>query len=177
MRHCENCEYLRIEGYEYPEHYCYFGVGEDDHKFDEDSVGCGCRYNIRTLRKWERICKDAQYLSWLWHLMPTLEYTEERIEVFKKCRELIRHAIGMDNRDIYVRHNKKFYRPYRNYFEDVEGSIDYPYWEKMVEVGMAEKKEGKKDSFGNKSVWYSVTRVGMDWLGIHDCVHIYDMKK
>jgi len=181
MRHCENCKYLRTVGYEYPESFCWLGIVEENPKFDEDEIGCGCRYNLRTLRKKERIRNEAEYYHLLGYsdyaLMPTCEYTEEGIAVLEKCRELIRHALGMDNRDTYVRHNKKFYRPYRNYFEDVEGSPDYPYWEKLTRAGMAEKRATKDDPFGDKSVWYSVTRVGMDWLGIHDCVHIYDMEK
>ena len=180
-RYCENCRYLVCEGYEYPEYYCGVGVSEDDDKFFDDNKGCGCTYNIRTLEKRKREAEHDEYLYYLGYidygLMPSMDYTEENEKILEHYRDLIRHTLGMDNRASYIRHGKKFYRPYRNYFEDIEGSIDYPYWEKMVEAGMAEKKEGKKDSYGDKSVWYSVTRVGMDWVGLHDCVYIYDMKK
>ena len=40
MRHCEECGFLGMSGYEYPESYCTAGVQEDDEKFDEDSKGC-----------------------------------------------------------------------------------------------------------------------------------------
>ncbi len=29
---CENCRFLRTEGYEYPESYCGAGVAEDDER-------------------------------------------------------------------------------------------------------------------------------------------------
>jgi len=58
MQHCENCKYMRTDGYEYPESYCWLGIGEENPKFDEDEIGCGCRYNFRTLRKMEQRCKD-----------------------------------------------------------------------------------------------------------------------
>lgn len=88
------------------------------------------------------------------------------------CGELIRHAIGMDNRDTYIRHGKKFYKPYRNYFQTGIECHDYPLWEKMVETGYAERT--KKDEHGN--AWYRITRSGMDWLGMHDGVHIHDVR-
>ena len=63
MRHCEHCEFLATEGYEYPETYCAVGVKDDDPKFDEDKKGCGCHYNIRTLRKWEKEMEELLYRS------------------------------------------------------------------------------------------------------------------
>lgn len=88
------------------------------------------------------------------------------------CRELIRHAIGMDNRDTYIRHGKKFYKPYRNYFQTGIECHDYHLWEKMVETGFAERT--KKDEHGN--AWYRITRSGMNWIEMIDKVHIHDLR-
>lgn len=172
MRHCDDCEYLGIRGYEYPESYCTVGVQDDDEKFDEDSKGCGCRYNARTLAKMKRENERAEYLYylvyWDYFLMPTMEYTEENERILEKHRELIRHAIGMNNRKIYVRHGKRFYRPYRNYFSTTEKTVDYPYWERLKIAGLAEKEERQS------CINYYVTRAGLDWLGQHDGITIYD---
>ena len=170
MRHCEECEFLGMDGYEYPESYCTVGVQEDDPKFDEDKNGCGCRYNIRTLRKMKAENERSEYLYYLgycdYSLMPTIEWTEENKKIVEEHRELVRHALGMDNSRCYVRHGKRFYRPYRNYFFTSEDTVDFPYWERLVTAGLAKKK------VGSRGITYSVTRSGMDWLGQHDGVHI-----
>lgn len=172
MRHCEECGYLGVSGYEYPESYCTVGVQDDDPKFDEDSKGCGCRYNLRTLRKMVQDNERAEYLCYLGYddymLMPTMEYTEENSKILEQHRELMRHALGMDNAKAYVRHGKRYYKPYRNYFGTTERTVDYPYWERLTKAGLAEKKENAR------GITYKVTRRGMDWLGQHDGVHIYD---
>lgn len=172
MRHCEDCGFLEVSGYEYPESYCSVGVSEDDAKFDEDRIGCGCHYDIRTLRKMKRENEHAEYLCYLgysdYSLMPTMEYTENNEKILEKHRNLVRHALGMDNRKTYTRHGKRFYRPYRNYFETNEKTVDYTYWERLVKAGLADKK------VDGENIWYSVTRSGMDWLGQHDGVTIYD---
>lgn len=173
MRYCEECGYLAVEGYEYPESYCSVGVNDNDPKFDEDMKGCGCHYNIRTLRKMKDENERAEYLCYLgysdYSLMPTMEYTEENLKILKEHRELAKHALGMDNRKTYIRHGKKFYRPYRNYFYTNERTVDYPYWERMVKAGLAEKYVD-----GNGNITYSMNRTGMDWLGQAEGVHIYD---
>lgn len=174
-RYCDSCGFLRIEGYEYPESYCYLGIQDDDPKSFEDKNGVGCRYNIRTLRKIEQLHEEAEYLRYIgtydYSLMPTMEYTDESEQILEHYRELIRHALGMDNRRTYIRHGKKFYKPYRNYFDTSEYTPDYPYWEKLVSAGLAEKK------IKDKGILYFVTRTGMDWLGCHDGIHIYDESK
>lgn len=169
-RYCHKCKYLRIEGYEYPESYCYLGIQDDDPKSFEDTRGCGCRYNIRALQKMERLREEAEYFRYIrtydYWLMPTIDYTDENEKILEHYRELIRHALGMDNRKAYIRHGKKFYKPYRNYFECTS---DYPCWEKLVSAELAGKK------IQDKCILYFVTRTGMDWLEEHDGIHIYDL--
>lgn len=172
MRHCENCGYLAVSGYEYPESYCSVGVQEDDPKFDEDVKGCGCRYNLRTLRKMKRENEYSEYLYFLGYddymLTPTIDNTEDDKKILEEHRELMRHALGMDNAKPYTRHGKRFYRPYRNYFGTTAETVDYPFWERLTKAGLAEKEENAR------GIMYKVTRRGMDWLGMHDGVHIYD---
>lgn len=172
MRHCDDCGFLAVEGYEYPESYCSVGVQEDDPKFDKDAIGCGCHYNPRTLRKRKEENEREEYFHYLgyddYFLMPTMEYTDENRKILEKHRELVRHALGMDNRKTYTRHGKKFYKPYRNYFETHDRTVDYPYWERLVKAGLSTKE------VDGDNIWYSVTRRGMDWLGQHDGIHIYD---
>lgn len=172
MHHCESCEFLGISGYEYPESCCTVGVQEDDPKFDEDKDGCGCRYNIRTLRKRKAENEHSEYLYHLGYsdffLLPTMGYTKENEVILEKHRELIRHALGMDHRKSCVRHGKRFYRPYRNYFFTTEKTVDFPYWERLTVAGLAKKE------VHNDAITYFVTRSGMDWLGLHDGIHIYD---
>lgn len=52
---CENCRFLRTEGYEYPESYCGAGVAEDDVRATSD----GCSYHYKTLEKRERELDEA----------------------------------------------------------------------------------------------------------------------
>ena len=173
-RYCDSCGFLRTEGYEYPESYCYLGIQDDDPKSFEDKNGVGCKYNIRTLRKMERLHEEAEDLRYIgvydYWLMPTMDYTDESEKILEHYRELIRHALGMDNRKTYMRHGKKFYKPYRNYFATTEYTSDYPYWENMVSAGLAKKK------IEDKGILYFVTRTGIDWLGEHDGIHIYDLR-
>lgn len=170
-RYCDSCGFQRIEGYEY---YCYLGIQDDDPKSFEDKNGVGCRYNIRTLRKMERLHEEAEYFQEIetydYWLMPTMDYTDENEKILEYYRELIRHALGMDNRKTYMRHGKKFYKPYRNYFATTEYTSDYPYWENMVSAGLAKKK------IEDKGILYFVTRTGIDWLGAHDGIYIYDLR-
>lgn len=55
MPKCEQCGFLRSEGYEYPEYYCGAGVAEDDKMATDD----GCRYHYKTLKKREKIIDEA----------------------------------------------------------------------------------------------------------------------
>lgn len=116
----------------------------------------------------------AEYLCYLGYddymLMPTTDWTEENKKILEKHRELMRHALGMDNAKSYTRHGKRFYRPYRNYFSTAEGIDNYPYWERMEKAGLAKRKE-----YPN-GVDFHVTRRGMDWLGQYDGITIYDVR-
>lgn len=81
--------------------------------------------------------------------------------------ELAKHCIGLDRKKPYIRHGKKFYRPYRNYFA---ASRDYEDLEVMQLAGYMER--GEKNQHGGYT--FRLTRTGMDWLGRELYIHIYD---
>lgn len=82
--------------------------------------------------------------------------------------DLAKHCIGLDYKKPYIRHGKKFYRPYRNYFYSGRNFNDL---EEMVSSGyMSRNKE--KNQVGGYTYW--MTRAGLDWLGEQLGMHIYD---
>jgi hypothetical protein len=174
MRHCEECGYLSSSGGEYPESYCRL-VSEDDPKFDEDDNGCGCHYNLRTLKKLERITDEAEYRSYLGYddfmLTNSIDMTEEDNRKIQQIIKVMMHTIGLwpeGRRHAYKRHGKIFYRPYRNYFSTAPGCDGYWMWERMEKAGHAECVKSSQGEF-----WH-LTRRGMDWLEMKLGMKIYD---
>ncbi len=81
--------------------------------------------------------------------------------------ELAKHCIGLDRKKPYIRHGKKFYRPYRNYFAT---GIKLGGWEGLEAAGYA--KRGEQNQHGGYIFW--LTRAGLDWLGEQLGINIYD---
>lgn len=55
MPKCNECKYLRYEGYEYPEYYCeIFGLDTPDKYITKDGEGCRC-----TKKFLERLHKEV----------------------------------------------------------------------------------------------------------------------
>ena len=174
MRHCEECKYLSSTGGEYPETYCQL-VSEDDSKFYEDMKGCGCRYNLRTLKKRERENDEAEYRAYLGYddflLVNSIDMTEEDDKKLKQIILAMMHTIGMwpeGLRHPYKRHGKIFYRPYRNYFNTKPGCGGYWMWERMQKAGHADVTKSGPGEF-----WH-LTRRGLDWLEMKLDMKIYD---
>ena len=173
MRHCEECEYLYNEWYEYSRSYCLI-VSEEDPKFDEDKKGCGCHYNLRTLKKLKREWDEAEYRSQLGYddyMLVNGEMTEEDRKKIQQIIEVMMHTIGMwpeGLRHSYKRHGKIFYRPYRNYFGTSPNCDGYWMWEQMEKAGHAEVHKT-----GNGEIWH-LTRRGLDWLEMKLGMRIYD---
>ena len=89
------------------------------------------------------------------------------------------HMIGMfpeGARKTYKRHGKVFYRPYRNYFAGQNKYLDYF----SGSLGLCEKWEGTGSTVENGVVkgkpmpYYALTRTGLNFLGRHTHVSIYD---
>ena len=87
----------------------------------------------------------------------------------QKCIKYAMHMIGMypeGRRKPYIRHGKKFYKPYRNGWGGTN-----PEMERMTKSGFCKhrKSEGKL----NYDV-YHLTREGLDWLGRQLKIKIHD---
>lgn len=82
--------------------------------------------------------------------------------------ELAKHFIGLDRKKPYVRHGKRFYRPYRNFFA---AGKNYNDLEIMVLAGYADRDK-EKNQHGGYTYW--LTREGLNWLGEKTGIHIYD---
>lgn len=80
--------------------------------------------------------------------------------------ELAKHCIGLDRKKPYIRHRKKFYRPYRNFFATNESHVD---WDIMVQSGHAKREKNQHDGY-----IYYMTREGMEWLSNELGITIYD---
>lgn len=81
--------------------------------------------------------------------------------------ELAKHCIGLDYKKPYIRHGKRYYKPYRNYFHTIP---DDTAWNDLEKMGYAEHAKSPISC----SVVFWLTRKGLDWLGnILDC-KIYD---
>ena len=83
---------------------------------------------------------------------------------------LMEHCIGLDYKKPYKRHNKLFYKPYRNYFSSFE---DDKVWQSLCVDGFAEHDKPKIICDAS-SCNYWLTRKGLDFLGEIIGVHIYD---
>lgn len=86
------------------------------------------------------------------------------IELPKHCK----HCVGLDRKKPYIRHGKKFYRPYRNYYSTGKS---FESWELMVQAKYAKRNEEKNQHEGYT---YWLTREGLDWLGEKLGIYIKD---
>lgn len=85
-----------------------------------------------------------------------------------KYIKLAKHCIGLDCKKPYIRHGKKFYRPYRNYYSAGKNFED---WELMVQAGYADR-DNEKNQHGGYTYW--LTRAGLARLGEKLGIQIYD---
>lgn len=85
----------------------------------------------------------------------------------KKALDFAQHCIGLDYKKPYKRHERYFYRPYRNYYgASVE---DCETWDLLVQAGYAEAV--RKDRYGGRMYWLS--KAGLEALGEHLNIKIY----
>ena len=81
-------------------------------------------------------------------------------------RQKALHVIGLDYKQPYTRHGKKFYRPYRNTWGGRDKDLDM-----LVDAGLMNAYQSEKT--GDR-YWYAFNRAGLDWLGDQIGVKIYD---
>jgi len=160
---CIKCFAVRSEGYEYPEEYCGAYVPEE--KMVEFANGqCGCLFPSKAIKARlkkvnEAISKQYQFIE-EWNR--EYEYREEKgIDVRSDKEPFLeeaKHCIGMDYKKPYTRHGKKFYRPYRNYFNT--HSRD-KVWSILEDIGYAEEYTTE---------FFRLTEAGIDWLS--NCIGV-----
>ena len=79
--------------------------------------------------------------------------------------EEAKHAVGLDYKNPYTRHGKKFYRPYRNNFAT---TITDKIWTELKSRGYAEH-----DTPSEYGVIFWLTNKGLEWLGRELEITIY----
>ena len=107
--------------------------------------------------------------------LPNEEYTTE-VRNGKTChictlRQMVLHTIGLDYKQPYTRHGRKFYRPYRNYFTTNGKSAAF---RPLVDAGYMTERAMPSAPDGTEGYIYGLTRSGMDWLGEQIGVTIHD---
>lgn len=85
--------------------------------------------------------------------------------------QIMAHMIGLNYKRPYVRHGRRYYKPYRSYFCAALSGPDYEALRKLERRGFVES--GKP---GEKAVYFWTTRDGLDWLGRQLNVQIHDPK-
>ena len=91
-------------------------------------------------------------------------------KLYNQCIDYASHAVGLDYKNPYTRHGKKFYKPYRNYFGTVRND---KVWCELEKLGYAKCYDVKIIN-QEEHASFKLTRSGLDWLGKVLDVKIYD---
>lgn len=83
--------------------------------------------------------------------------------------QIMAHMIGLNNKRPYVRHGRRYYKPYRSYFCAELSGPDYEALRALERRGLVES--GRP---GEKTVYFWTTRDGLDWLGRKLNIQIHD---
>lgn len=109
--------------------------------------------------------------------LPKEEYKHAKkpdgsVVTYCTIRQTVKHVIGLDNcrKRPYMRHGRKFYRPYRNYF--TASKCGDAHLELLSVAGYIDKELEHTKS--GDWVTYSFNRKGLDWLGEQLGMYIYD---
>ncbi len=139
--------------------YCPLGSDEDVCPETENEYGIehkdgvlGCKHPRNWVEK-----RDNEYANYLGEmgLDMGMEMSLSKAEI-DRVVEVCKHMIGLDHKRPYHRHQKAFYKPYRNYYcAAVNGE---PNLDRLPDIIIKKIKD-------DKYVWYELTRLGLDWLG------------
>jgi hypothetical protein len=91
--------------------------------------------------------------------------------------DLMMHTVGLNYKKPYIRHGKKFYKPYRNYFNTTPTDSE---WVAIMNKGyayMGNVRHIEHDNYKYDSVNFYLNRAGLDYLGNFLGVHIYDEER
>ena len=83
--------------------------------------------------------------------------------------QIAAHMIGLNYKRPYIRHGRRYYKPYRDYFYSALSGPDYETLRKMEKKGYV--VSGKP---GEKGIYFWMTREGLDWLGEKLRIQIHD---
>lgn len=128
----------------------------------------GCTVSYQHVLKLERE-HDKDY--WIMGTEMGLEMDFEHHGLnMEKAVEDSMHMIGLDmlKHKPYIRHGKKFFKPYRNYWAGFNPELDYMSHDAF---GFVEKQEPK---IAGGMPYYYLTREGLDWLGRQLKITIHD---
>ena len=77
---------------------------------------------------------------------------------FPRDVQITAHMIGLNYKLPYIRHGRRYYKPYRDYFYPALSGADYETLRKMEKKG----------------IYFWTTREGLDWLGNKLRIQIHD---
>ena len=83
--------------------------------------------------------------------------------------QIAARMIGLDYARPYIRHGRRYYKPYRDYFYSTLSGPDYKTLRKMEKNGYV--VSGKP---GEEGICFWMTRKGLDWLGEKLRIQIHD---
>lgn len=88
---------------------------------------------------------------------------------YPKDVQIATHMIGLNYKRPYIRHGRRYYKPYRNCFCSALSGPDYETLRKMEKKGYV--VSGKPCE---RSIYFWMTREGLDWLGENIRIQIHD---
>lgn len=139
--------------------YCPLGSDEDvcpeaenEHGIEHKDGVLGCKHPRNWVEK-----RDNEYANYLGEmgLDMGIEMSLSKSEIDRAIEDC-KHMIGLDYKRPYHRHQKAFYKPYRNYYcATAQGE---PNLDRLPDDVIKKIKD-------DKYTWYELTRLGLDWLG------------
>lgn len=139
--------------------YCPLGSDEDVCPEAENEYGIehkdgvlGCKHPRNWVEK-----RDNEYANYLGEmgLDMGIEMSLSKSEIDRAVEDC-KHMIGLDYKRPYHRHQKAFYKPYRNYYcATAQGELNL---DRLPDDVIKKIKD-------DKYTWYELTRLGLDWLG------------
>lgn len=88
---------------------------------------------------------------------------------FPRDVQILAHMIGLNYKQPYIRHGRRYYKPYRDYFYAALSGPDYEMLRKLEARGHV--TSGKPS---DKGIYFWITRDGLDWLGRRLNIEIHD---
>jgi hypothetical protein len=88
---------------------------------------------------------------------------------YPKDVQIAAHMIGLNYKRPYIRHGRRYYKPYRDYFYSALSGPDYETLRKMEKKGYVVSGKPRE-----KGIYFWMTREGLDWLGEKLRIQIHD---